>query len=156
ANNRVRQIVLPYMVELANAAQNRVLLNFYERGSVLITDIVDPLGERTIPALSGHRVAAAATACGKILLAFQPADEVERVCRQGLPSFTALTKTSPKEIAAEIERSRERGYGTVDRELQPEFSSIGVPVFDHTNHAVAAFGLSIPGSLTEDVLARLL
>lgn len=155
-NDHVRQVALPYMLDLAQAAQNRVLLNFYEHGSVVITDVADILGERAISTLSASRVPAACTASGKVLLAFQPAEEIERVCQQGLPAYTALTKTSPEGIAAEVARSRERGYGTVDRELQPEQSSLGVPVFDHMNHAVAAFGMSVSGSLTDEVIARLL
>jgi DNA-binding IclR family transcriptional regulator len=155
-HDRTRQVVLPYMLELAQAVQVRVLLNFYERGSVIITDVAELLGDRVLPTLTSSRVDAACTACGKILLAHQPREEIERVCLKGLPDYTPFTKTSPEEIAEEIERSRERGYGTVDRELNPEFCSLGAPVFDDRNQAVAALGMSIPGSLTDEVVARLL
>lgn len=155
-HDRTRLVMLPYMLELAQAVQVRVLLNFYERGSVIITDVAEILGERVLPTLSSARIEAACTACGKILLAYQPAEEIERVCQLGLPAHTPFTKTTPEAIAREIERSRERGYGTVDRELSLDFCSLGIPIFDHRNRAVAALGMSVPGALTDDVINRLI
>lgn len=155
-NDRVRQVVLPYMVELAQAVQNTVLLNFYESGNVVITDVAEQLGERFLPSLVTFRIPAAATAAGKALLAYQSPEEIARVCQQGLPSYTSHTKTSPEAIAAAVECSRVQGYGTADCELQPELSSVGVPVFDYHNHVVAAFGMTVPGRLTEETVERLL
>lgn len=139
--NRVREAAMPNAIMLARTVQKTCTVAFYDRGDIVLTDSVDVLGDRVMPVPRGDRVPAACGASGKILLAFQPLDELHRVASKGLPRFTALTKTEPADILRDIELTRQRGYGLADREFNASLGGISVPVFDRDGTVAAAIGV---------------
>jgi IclR family KDG regulon transcriptional repressor len=154
--SRVREIVLRHARELAQAVQNPVVLAYYDDGDSVFTDAIEVRGDRVTQLITGRRLPAIRTAAGKILLAFQPDEEIERVARRGAPRFTQFGETLPDAIVAEIHAGRERGYATMDRELTLHGAGVAVPVFDHSNQAVAAIGLPVAAPLDGSTLDRLL
>ena len=86
----------------------------------------------------GTRFPAYATSMGRVLLAGMPEKEALAVIEGSSPrSLTPSTKTSLKELAAEVELVRSLGYSFVDQELEPGLRSLAVPIHG-TNGAVAA------------------
>ena len=91
----------------------------------------------------GRSVPVHVTAIGRVLLAERSPEEIDRfLARTPLERLTAHTVTQPAQLKAALRECRDRGYALVDQELEPGLRAIGVPVRDHSGHAVAAIGMS--------------
>ena len=55
--------------------------------------------------------------------------------------LTPHTATDPKRVLAAIAADRKQGYSLVDREAEPHFRSISVPVRRYDNSIVAAINM---------------
>lgn len=148
--NAVRTTVLPHAIALARTFQCVCQVAFYEAGDVVYTDAIEVDGDRIHPSIVMHRAPAAATASGKILLAFQPEAERERVIARGLPHLTPRTKTAPNDIRSDLDTCRTRGFGIAFYELQHPKGAISFPVFDSEGNVVAALGAIAPGLIETD------
>src|SRR5262249_51902967 len=100
-----------------------------------------------VSATVGGRLRLAAGACGKVILAFMPAADVER-------SLADLIHTTPKTILdpdsylRELEQVRRQGYATDDEEYLTGVRATSAPVFDARGHLVAAvLVVGLTGSL---------
>lgn len=111
----------------------------------------------------GARLPATATALGRILLAHQPLDEVRRTLEAEQPArLTPFTLVSPDALLEEFNKIRTQGYAAVYQQLEMGLFSIGVPIYDRANHAIAAISASVwqrepdVETLERDFLAPLL
>lgn len=84
------------------------------------------------------------TAIGKVLLAYAPADVVQRYLSGPLESKTENTITDPGQLTAEFARVRERGYAIDAIENEEGVRCVAAPVRDHTGSVVAAMSVSAP------------
>jgi DNA-binding IclR family transcriptional regulator len=150
-NNHIRDVLVPYTVELARQTQHFCSIAFYEDGEVVHTDAVLNISEKVFAALSGVRYPVTAAAAGKILLAYQPPEEIERVLAGKIAKPAKLSKTDPEEIRKDIDICRARGYGLSDKELTDDNLGIAVPVFDAKSDAVAALSVNVLGPIEGDV-----
>jgi IclR family pca regulon transcriptional regulator len=94
---------------------------------------------------AGARLPAQCTAMGKVLLAYLPDRERERLIgelelkRRGPKSIT--TKRALRE---ELQRVREQGIALGDEELGPGVRTIAAPVYDTKGEVIAAVGIPVP------------
>ncbi len=156
--NSVRERALPFAIELAMKVGGMWGIAFYERGDAIFTDRVEVVGDLVVPRLTTERYPAPTTASGKILLAHQSSDEIERVASRPLRAYAANTKRSREEILEEIALTRRRGYGFAERELREDTTGISMPVFGSSGEVVCTLGLSLylparEGHLEEAVVA---
>jgi IclR family transcriptional regulator, KDG regulon repressor len=100
----------------------------------------------------GRRAPAYCVAPGKVLLAFGPPAERERVLNGPLVAFTARTLCDPASLAAELDAVVERGYAVNSGEHFDGIGGVAVPVRAPDGEVVAAMGFTGP---PERVLARL-
>lgn len=81
----------------------------------------------------GVELPAHCSAVGKVLLAFRPWEEVERImAERGMPAFTPNTITTLDELKTELQAVRERGYAYDIEEVVPELCCVAAPIRDHT------------------------
>jgi len=92
----------------------------------------------------GTRVPVHSTAVGKVLLAFQPEEEIERIVARGLPQSTPNTIDEPKALRRELEAVRARNYATDDEESEIGLRAIAAPIRIHTGDVVAAISIAGP------------
>lgn len=92
----------------------------------------------------GQRKPLHCTAEGKALLAFQPAETIERVIAAGLERLTPKTITDPAILRDELAVVRARGYATDDEESEPGMRCIAAPVRDDSGNVTAAVGIAGP------------
>jgi DNA-binding IclR family transcriptional regulator len=101
-------------------------------------------GIRPVPALWEATAAPLhATAMGKVLLAFQGRDLVERVIERGLDRYTPYTVTSPERLRRVLEMIRITGVAPCRREYEATAVSIAAPVFAVGKTVVAALELEV-------------
>jgi IclR family transcriptional regulator, KDG regulon repressor len=92
----------------------------------------------------GQRKPLHCTAEGKALLAFQPAEIIERTIAAGLERLTPKTITDPGALRDELAVIRARGYAIDDEESEPGMRCISAPVRDDSGHVTAAVGIAGP------------
>jgi DNA-binding IclR family transcriptional regulator len=90
------------------------------------------------------RLPAHATALGKALLAFSPAEVLDRVIVSGLKCYTPNTVTDPERLRQCLASIRLTRVAIARWELEPGVSEVAVPVFGSGGMAVAALGLTVP------------
>jgi DNA-binding IclR family transcriptional regulator len=98
----------------------------------------------------GAQLPVHASALGKAMLAYAPAETVDDLLAEPPPRLTSRTLT-PKALRDELESVRERGLARERDEAVLGESSIAAPIFDHSGHAVGAIG--VVGD-TERILPR--
>lgn len=92
----------------------------------------------TINLAVGTRLPAYATSMGRVLLAQLPPGELEeRLARIELRRLTERTVRSKRALRREIALAAERGFATVDQELEEGLRSAAVPLRDTDGTAIA-------------------
>ncbi|WP_299038592.1 IclR family transcriptional regulator [uncultured Pseudokineococcus sp.] len=85
-----------------------------------------------------------ATAAGKVFLAHQPTARVDELAGAGLERFTPSTIVDPRELRAELERVRERGWAITTEEHEVGLVVIAAPVRSADGSLAAAMTVSGP------------
>jgi DNA-binding IclR family transcriptional regulator len=112
---------------------------------IVYVDKID--SPRTLGVMSkiGQRAPIYCTALGKALLAHLPEGERSRVINEiHLKPFTPHTITSKKQLIAELQEVRRRGYARDRREIEEDVECLAAPIFNHLGNAVAALSISGP------------
>ena len=124
-------------------------------GGLTYVDEVTPTAVLTASWL-GRSVALHATSTGKALLAFLPPEQVRRVLADELPAFTDTTITTAAELAAELNATRTRGYGTCAGELESSLYGVSAPVLDRAGRPLAVLSIWGPKDrVSEGMFAEL-
>ncbi len=93
----------------------------------------------------GRRNWAHASGTGKVLLAFLPDDELERVLEGWqLPAVSPHTITDPAVLREELGKVRRRGYSENVNESSVGIVSVGAPIRDKSGSVVAAVSSAGP------------
>lgn len=86
----------------------------------------------------GKRNPAYCTSSGKVLLAYQSEDFIERMLENGLKSVTKYTTTNPNEFRENLKAIRDQGFAFSKNELLEGVVSIAAPVRDYSGKVIAA------------------
>jgi DNA-binding IclR family transcriptional regulator len=85
------------------------------------------------------------TAVGKVMLAYMPDDERERLLPQlPLKRFTPNTVGNLQELTAELYRVRKNGYACDLEEHELHIRCIAAPVWDHEGKVNASVSITAP------------
>ncbi|TCP47836.1 IclR family transcriptional regulator [Tamaricihabitans halophyticus] len=152
----LRDMLSPAVNKLAETYGETVHLTIYEAGSVVYIDKAD--GSEPIRAYTvlGGRAPAYCVATGKVLLAYQPEAERERVLETPIAAFSPNTITDPGKLRAELDDIRERGYAVNRGEWRAQVGGIAIPVCSPLQDVVAALGFSGPVQRIMDNFDKLL
>ncbi len=107
----------------------------------------------------GYRLPAFCTSVGRVLLGRLPNEILlEALRRTERVAMTERTVLDPDRLAAIIAEDRAKGYSLVDREAEPGFRSIAVPVRRYDGAVVAAInvGAHVDRVSLEEMIARFL
>jgi IclR family acetate operon transcriptional repressor len=95
----------------------------------------------------GRPVPLHSTAVGKAMLAFQPAQAIERqMAREPFERFTPSTIVDSRALSNDLERVRRNGFAVDNGENEDGVVAVAAPIFDHRGLAVAALNVSGPAS----------
>jgi IclR family pca regulon transcriptional regulator len=113
----------------------------------------------SVSVVVGSRDPAAATALGRALLAWQPA---ERVSSLDLQPYTERTIVDHAALRRELARVARQGYALVDQELEDGLRALAAPIRDSRDQVVAAVNVAVHASrwpvdaVRRELLPRLL
>jgi DNA-binding IclR family transcriptional regulator len=128
-----------------------------EQGSCTLIEKVTPLGVPRTATWLGKQLALHCTAVGKVLLAYLPEPEAERlILHQGFIRYNDNTICSFRKLRQELESVRLRGYSLDDEEEEIGVRCLGAPILNGARQAIAA--VSIVGDtvhISEETLPHL-
>lgn len=141
----IKTLLHPRLAELAQATGETIHLAERDGAEIVYLDKFDsPLPVAAYSRIGG-RAPACCVASGKALLAADSLDEAAlRTLFGTLHAHTPNSITDFAELAAELRRTRERGYAENREEWRLGVCGLGVPLFDARGQAVAALGMSVP------------
>lgn len=137
------ELALPCMRELAEVTNETAYVAVINGHEAVFLDKVE--GEQTIRVHtpSGSRIPLQCGSAAKVLLAFQPAEFIERVMAHLAP-VTRFTITDPKRLRRELANIFARGYAIGEQEWRLGVSGIAAPVRDPSGAVIAAIAISGP------------
>jgi len=139
----VREAALPSMADLSKKINESVKLAVLDGLECVMVAVVEILDKLNYPTPIGYRSPAYCTAQGKVLLAYQPVDDWDRlIARIEFLPRTENTIVDPGIFREELLQVRRQGYSIQDAELTMGLSSVAAPVFDHVGHVAGAINIS--------------
>lgn len=147
----LREIAAPYLRRLADATGHTSNLAIRDDTDVILIDRVRGRPGRyhhlEFTLHVGSRLPAYCSATGKVLLAFLPRPDLDRLLeRIDLVQRGPRTLTGRRALLAELEQVRRTGVAVNDEELDSALRSIAAPVRSRSGEVVAAVNVAIPWS----------
>lgn len=127
----------PQMERIVQETGKTAVLSVLEGSAGLCIHHVEPPRGVRYVAHRGMTVPLHAGATGKVLLAFCPEDERERILSSGLPEEVDVQK-----LQKELGKIRHNGFAYSREEWMEHAGDISVPVFDGRGRFVAQMGLA--------------
>ena len=158
-SNQLVAVLQPVLDEIATAAQEISSLAVLDGEEVVFIARGSPTRIFSGGVDIGYRLPAFCTAVGRAMLGRLGDSELKaRLGAMKREALTPQTLTDPKRLLAAITADRARGYSLVDREAEPHFRSIAVPVKRYDGAIVAAIniGAHVDRVSTEEMVKRFL
>ena len=140
----LRDASLPFLEELFELTHETIHLGVLDGNEVLY--FVKIVGHRAfpLPTRTGGRWPAHASALGKVLVAFGPADPLQILPSASLKPLTPFTIIDPHRLQRELATVRLVGSAIESEEAVLGNACVAAPIFDSAGHAVAAVSISGP------------
>ena len=141
-SSQVVTVLQPVLDRIAMAAQEISSLAVLDNDEVVFIARGSPTRVFSAGLDIGYRLPAFCTSVGRVMLGqFSDGDLATRLVAMQREPMTPHTMTDPKRLLAAVRGDREQGYSLVDREAEPHFRSISVPVRRYDDVIVAAINM---------------
>lgn len=144
--NGLREIAMPYLIDLFNQTRQTVHLAILQGTEVLYLEKI--FGHSTVRTGTavGVRRPAHATALGKSMLAFAPSEDIlDQVTAAPLARYTSRTPATALELQKQLDEARACGYAVDRGEFTDRLACVAAPILDPQGYAVAAMSMSTTG-----------
>ncbi len=141
-SNQLVTVLQPVLDRVATAANEISSLAVLDGDDVVFIARSSPARMFSGGLEIGYRLPAFCTSVGRAMLGqLDDADLLARLKKMNRETLTPQTVTDPKALLASIASDRMQGYSLVDREAEPHFRSISVPVRRYDDVIVAAINM---------------
>ena len=142
ASNHVVSVLQPALDKLSSEAQEISSMAILDGNDVVFIARASPTRIFSAGIDVGYRLPAFCTSVGRVLLSRLPdAELIAALDKMDLAPLTPFTVTDRKLLLKAIAADRAQGYSLVDREAEPGFRSISVPVRRYDGAVVAAINM---------------
>jgi IclR family transcriptional regulator, pca regulon regulatory protein len=142
ASNHVVSVLQPALDRLSGEAQEISSMAILDGNDVVFIARASPTRIFSAGIDIGYRLPAFCTSVGRVLLSRLADDELAKALNaMDLAPLTPFTVTDKKLLLKTIIADRAEGYSLVDREAEPGFRSISVPVRRYDGEIVAAINM---------------
>ena len=149
----LQAVARPILADLWRSTHETVNLGVLDQGTVLYVDVMVSQHEFRLVSCVGTRRSLHVAALGKVLVAFLPAIEYERVLN-GIV-FQRVTKNTIlnlPHLRAELDKVRRQGYAVDNEEALLGCRCVSAPILNNDRVAIGA--LSVAGPVTRVGLAQ--
>jgi IclR family acetate operon transcriptional repressor len=141
----IRRVSLPYLRELNQQTRETIHLTIRHGLSAVYVEKLDSPEQLRIHSRIGAAVPLYCTAVGKVMLAYLPAEEQQRVLPQlDLKRLTPNTVGNSQELKTELYRVRKNGYACDLEEHEMHIRCVAAPIWDHTGAVHASLSITAP------------
>src|SRR5882762_3153279 len=141
----IRRLSLPYLQALNQHTRETIHLTVRQGQTAVYVEKLDSPEHLRIFSRIGALVPLYCTAVGKVLLAYMPQAELEKVLPQIEPRrLTPNTIASRQELEQHLHRVRKAGHAFDLEEHEPHIRCIAAPIWDHTGAVNASLSLTAP------------
>jgi DNA-binding IclR family transcriptional regulator len=139
-SEQLRERALPTLARLYEETGENITLAVLDRGQALYVDRL--VGERSVPIMSrsGGHLPLHTTGVGKVLLAYQPKESIDKYLNRPLERPTPYSIADPVKLAQELVEVRANGYSVTRQEMTAGAGSVAVPIV-RKGRAIAAVGV---------------
>jgi IclR family transcriptional regulator, pca regulon regulatory protein len=159
ASNHVVSVLQPALDRLSSEVQEISSMAILDGSDAVFIARASPTRIFSSGIDIGYRLPAFCTSVGRVLLSRLSDGELAAALdAMDLAPLTPFTVTDKKLLAKAIIADRAQGYSLVDREAEPGFRSISVPVRRYDNAIVAAInmGAHVDRVSTQEMIERFL
>lgn len=147
----ISAIARPFIEELVAEVHCTIHLGVVNGDEIIYLVRADSDRPYVMPSRVGLAIPLHSTGIGKVVLASQDDDELERfVARAGLRPRTEHTITTLEGLRTEVDSVRRAGYALDREENVPGIACVAAPIRDHTG--TVKYGISISTLLLEHTL----
>ena len=141
----IRRVSQPYLQELNRQTRETIHLTVRHGLSAVYVEKLDSPEQLRIHSRIGAAVPLYCTAVGKVMLAYMPEDEREKLLPQmTLQSLTPNTVSNLQELDAELYRVRKNGYACDLEEHELHIRCVAAPIWDHVGSVNASLSITAP------------
>ena len=158
-SSQVVTVLQPVLDRIASAAQEISSLSVLDGDEVVFIARGSPARVFSAGLDIGYRLPAFCTSVGRVMLGqFDDAELAQRLAKMEREPMTPHTVTDPKRLCVAIIADRAQGYSLVDREAEPGFRSISVPIRRYDGAIIAAInmGAHVDRISTAEMIERFL
>jgi IclR family KDG regulon transcriptional repressor len=141
----IRRLSLPYLRELNQQTRETIHLTVRHGMSAVYVEKLDSPEPLRIHSRIGAAVPLQCTAVGKVMLAYMPAEEQDRILSE--LDFKRLTPNSVgnlQELKTELYRVRKNGYACDLEEHELHIRCVAAPIWDHTGSVQSSLSITAP------------
>ncbi len=135
---------LPHMRALAAETSEAVNLEIWDGGRTMVVANVQGRHFAPMIARTGSHLPAHGSSGGKLMLAFLPSSEVEKVIAHGLKRYTENTLTDSVRLREELENIRATRISFDRQEIDVGVCCVSAPIFDHSGAIAGALTMAGP------------
>ncbi len=139
----LKRVANHYLHALAARTGESVHLSIFDDGEVVYIDKVESSQPVRAYSRIGGRAPAYCVATGKVLLAHQPRETIDRIATRLVP-FTSRTIMNGPRLHEELARVRRDGFAANTGEWSESVCGVAAPIHDGAGTVVAAVGISGP------------
>jgi IclR family acetate operon transcriptional repressor len=141
----IRRLSLRYLRELNQQTRETIHLTVRHGLSAVYVEKLDSPEPLRIYSRTGASVPLYCTAVGKVMLAYMPSEEQERVLSEiELKRHTPNTVGNLQELQTELYRVRKNGYACDLEEHEMYIRCVAAPIWDHMGSVQASLSLTAP------------
>ena len=141
----IRRLSLPYLRELNQQTRETIHLTVRHGLSAVYVEKLESPEPLRIHSRIGAAVPLNCTAVGKIMLAYMPEDERDRVLPElDLKRLTPNSVGNVQELKTELYRVRKNGYACDMEEHELHIRCVAAPVWDHTGSVQSSLSITAP------------
>jgi DNA-binding IclR family transcriptional regulator len=141
----IRRLSLPYLRELNQKTRETIHLTVRHGMSAVYVEKLDSPEPLRIHSRIGASVPLYCTAVGKIMLAYMPPDELDRILPElGMKRWTQNSVGNLQELKTELYRVRKNGYACDLEEHELHIRCVAAPIWDHTGNVQSSLSITAP------------
>ena len=141
----IRRLSLPYLRELNHQTRETIHLTVRHGMSAVYVEKLDSPEPLRIHSRIGAAVPLYCTAVGKVMLAYMPEEEQERILPEiAIKRLTANTVGNLQELKTELYRVRKNGYACDLEEHEMHIRCMAAPIWDHNGTVQSSVSITAP------------
>jgi len=143
-NFKLRNIALPLMEKLQKKSGETVFLTVLQEDIIVYIGVIEPSSQLRCTVDIGQTAPAYCTAMGKVLLSYQPEENITKILKKKREKLTKNTITQAGKLREELLRTRERGYAINNAEHEDNVRGVAVPIRDSQGRVISSLAVGGP------------